>query len=68
MASGDTAELSSLRSQLDELTTRVETVADRYRDTPDSAIATNLYAAERALVGARRHVDRALADLADQDR
>lgn len=59
----DQAELSTLRSQLEDLTTRVLGVADRYRDTPDSLIAADLDAAERGLVAARRAVARALGTL-----
>jgi hypothetical protein len=62
-ASSDHAELSTLRSQLGELTERVVRVAERYDDTPDSAIAADLFAAERALVGARRAIDRAATSL-----
>ena len=58
-ASSDFAELSSLRTQLDELTARVVAVGDRYRDTDDSAIAAELDQAERALRGAARALDRA---------
>jgi hypothetical protein len=58
-ASSDFAELSSLRAQLDELTARVVTVGDRYRDTDDSAISAELDQAERALLGATRSLDRA---------
>jgi hypothetical protein len=56
----DHAELSTLRSQLEELTQRVTTVAERYGTTPDSAVAADLFAAERALVAARRALDKAL--------
>lgn len=58
-ASSDFAELSSLKSQLDELTARVVAVGDRYRDTDDTAISGELDQAERALVGAGRSLDRA---------
>ena len=58
-ASSDFAELSSLKSQLEELTARVVAVGDRYRDTDDSAIAAELDQAERALLGAYRSLDRA---------
>jgi hypothetical protein len=64
-ASSDRAELSTLRSQLEELTRRVEAVADRYDDTPDSQIASDLYAAERVLVSARRSLDKAIGELDD---
>jgi hypothetical protein len=56
----DHAELSTLRSQLEELTHRVTTVAERYGTTPDSAVAADLFTAERALVAARRALDKAL--------
>jgi len=62
MTSSDLAELSSLRAQLEELTARVVAVAERY-DTPDSAVASDLFAVERALVGAVRALDRAVAHL-----
>jgi hypothetical protein len=58
-ASSDFAELSTLRTQVEELTTRVVAVGDRYRDTDDSAIAAELDQAERALRGAVRALDRA---------
>jgi hypothetical protein len=58
-ASSDFAELSSLKSQLDELTARVVAVGDRYRDTDDTAISAELDQAERALLGAGRSLDRA---------
>ncbi len=58
-ASSDFAELSSLKSQLEELTARVVAVGDRYRDTDDSPIAAELDQAERALIGAGRSLDRA---------
>jgi hypothetical protein len=64
MTSGSAqAELSTLHSQLEELTVRVVAVADRYRDTPDSAITAELDAAERALLTARRAVERAQHNL-----
>ena len=62
MTSSDLAELSSLRAQLAELTARVVAVAERY-DTPNSAIAADLFGVERSLVGAGRTLDRAVARL-----
>ena len=59
MSSSDLAELSSLRAQLGELAARVVTVADRYRDSPDSAVTSDLDLAERSLLGARRALERA---------
>ena len=55
--------MSTLRSQLEDLTDRVVAVAGRYGDTADSAIAADLYAAERALFSARRALERATAAL-----
>ena len=46
------------------VTRRVVAVADRYRDTDDSAIAGDLDSAERGLLTARRAIDRALRSLA----
>jgi len=59
----DRAELSTLRAQVDELTRRVLAVASHYDDTPDSAVAADLFAAERSLSAARRQLDRATAHL-----
>jgi hypothetical protein len=64
-SSSDLAELSTVRSQVEDLARRVEAVADRYEDTADSQIASDLYAAERTLVSARRSVDKAIAALDD---
>ena len=58
-ASSDFAELSSLTSQLEELTSRVVAVGDRYRDTEDTAISAEIDQAERALLAANRSLDRA---------
>jgi hypothetical protein len=63
-ASSDFAELSSLKAQLEELTTRVVAVGDRYRDTDDSAISAEIDQAERAMLGAYRSLDRATSLLA----
>ena len=58
-ASSDIATLSSLATQVDELGRRVTELAERYGQTPDSAIATELFATERALATALRSLDRA---------
>lgn len=63
MSSSDRAELSTLRSQLEELAERAVAVAGRYGDTPDSAVAADLYTAERSLFAARRALDRAIGAL-----
>lgn len=65
MSASDRAELSTLRTQVEELTARVTAVAERYGDSPDSAVAADLYAAERTLVTTRRSLDRAMAHLAE---
>src|SRR3954451_14221044 len=64
-ASSDHAEISPLRSALDESVRRIVAVADRYRDTERSAVAGDLDSAERGLVAARRALDRALRTLAE---
>jgi len=64
-ASSDHAEISTLRSALDESVRRIVAVSDRYRDTDTSAVAGDLDSAERGLVAARRALDRALRTLAD---
>jgi hypothetical protein len=63
--SSDLATLSSIQTQVDELSRRVTDLAERYGDTPDSAVASELFATERALATARRTLDRASA-LLDQ--
>jgi hypothetical protein len=63
-ASSDFAELSSLKAQLEELTSRVVAVGDRYRDTEDTAISAEIDQAERSLLGANRSLDRATGLLA----
>ena len=55
----DRAELSTVRAQVDDLTRRVLAVAEHYDDTADSAVAADLFAAERSLSAARRQLDRA---------
>jgi hypothetical protein len=58
-ATSDLAVLSSIGAQIDDLAARVTEMAERYGETPDSAIAAELFGAERALLGARRSIDRA---------
>ncbi|MFM8304456.1 MAG: hypothetical protein ACKOA9_09195 [Actinomycetota bacterium] len=59
----DLAEISTVRSQVEELIRRVVAVAEHYDDSPDSAVASDLFAAERSLVSARRQLDRAATHL-----
>ena len=61
MSESDLAELSTLRTQIDDILERVVAIAERYDDSPDTAIASDAFAAERALVVARRALDRAIA-------
>ncbi len=63
MNTSDVAELSSLRAQLEDLTARVVAVFERYADTPDSAVASDLFTAERSLLAAGRALDRAVRHL-----
>ncbi|HZD65403.1 MAG TPA: hypothetical protein VE152_04820 [Acidimicrobiales bacterium] len=62
--SGAASELSSLASALEELTRRVTAIADGYASARRDDVAGELYAAERALVGAHRR----LARIVDADR
>jgi hypothetical protein len=61
MSTSDLAELSTLRAQIDDVVERLVKTAERYDDTSDSAVASDLFAAERALLIARRSLDRAIA-------
>lgn len=63
--STDLALLSSISAQIDELAGRVTEMAERYGVSPDSAVATELFGAERTLLAARRSVERA-ASLLDE--
>lgn len=65
-ASSTFGELSTLRTQLHELTQRVTHVAEAYQGTPDSQVASDLFAAERALHAARRSLERAADSVDDQ--
>jgi len=60
----DRAELSTLHAQLDDLVRRVVVVAERHDDTDSSAVAGELFGAERSLIAARRALERALGLLA----
>jgi hypothetical protein len=67
MATSDLAELSTIGAQLEELARRVELVGDRYRESPDSVVTSDIDLAERSLIAARRAVARAARTLADAD-
>jgi hypothetical protein len=62
-STSDRAELSTLRSQVEDLVERITPIAERYGESSDSAIASDLFAAERGLVSARRSLDQAIAHL-----
>ena len=62
-SSSDHAELSALRSVLDDLLSRIINIGDRYRGSDDSAIAVDIDSAERTLTASRRALDRALVAL-----
>lgn len=62
-STSDHAELTMLRSVLDDLVTRIVQISDRYRESEDSAVAADLDAAERTLLTARRALDRAVGTL-----
>jgi hypothetical protein len=55
----DLATISSIVAQVDELTQRVTVIAERYGETPDSAVAGELFTTERSLATARRSLERA---------
>lgn len=61
----DLAELSTLRTVLEDVTRRVEAVAERLAQTPDSAVTSELFSAERSLVSARRAIERASSTLSE---
>jgi hypothetical protein len=66
-SASDLAVLSSVVAQIDDLGRRVTELAERYGETPDSAIAAELYSTERALAGARRSLDRVVTLLGALD-
>jgi hypothetical protein len=66
MSSTNHAQCSTLHTQIEELIMRVDSLADTYRETPDSAIAADLDQAERGLVAARRALERAMHALQDR--
>jgi hypothetical protein len=66
-ASSDLATLSSIMTQVDELSRRVTELAERYGETPDSAVAAELFTTERSLATARRSLDR-VTGLLDSNR
>ena len=59
----DLALLSSLGTQLEDIGARITEMAERYGATPDSALANELYGAERGVFGAGRSLERARGHL-----
>lgn len=62
-ASGDSAELSSIATVLDDLQSRVVEVADRWRAIEREDVSGDLYDVERSLRSAQRRIQRALNTL-----
>jgi hypothetical protein len=59
----DAAQLSSISTALDELTTRIVSLADGYQESPREDIAADLYEVERNLQAATRRLKALLAKL-----
>ena len=57
---GSSAELTSLATALEELTARITAIADLYATGERDELATDLYAVERALTGARRRLTKVI--------
>ena len=63
MTENHAAELSSLATALDELTTRVTAIAERFSGTTRDDVATDLFEVERSLQGASRRLAKAVESL-----
>jgi hypothetical protein len=59
----DRAELSALASTLDDLTTRITAVGDRYRGSTRPDVADGLYETERSLLTAARQLERVMRSM-----
>lgn len=59
----DRAELSALSTTLDDLTTRLTAVGDRYRGTPRPDVADAIYEVERSLRTASRQLERVMRSM-----
>jgi hypothetical protein len=62
----EAAQLSSINSALDELTSRVAAVAERYDGTPRADLAADLYDVERALRAATRRLAKVQLAMVEQ--
>jgi hypothetical protein len=54
------SELSSLASALEDLTKRIADIAEHYGRVDRDDLAAELYAAERAIIGARRRLTKVI--------
>jgi len=66
-SASDMATISSIVAQVDELAKRVTEIAERYGETPDSAVAGELFTTERSFSTARRSLERASGLLEQMD-
>ncbi len=62
MSSGH-AQLSSISTAMEDLTTRVTSIADDYAKTTREDLAADLYDVERSLRSARRRLDRVISEV-----
>ncbi|CAB4718984.1 unannotated protein [freshwater metagenome] len=65
MSSSDQAELSTLRTQIDDLNERISALSSRYATSSAPVVADDLYSVERSLKAARRALDRAHAHISE---
>jgi hypothetical protein len=59
----DRAELSALASSLEDLTSRITAVGDRYRGTTRPDVTDGLYEVERSLLTASRQLERVMRSM-----
>lgn len=63
MAHPDAAALSSIQTDLEQLTARLVAIADAHRDDPDDPVTAPLDELERALTSAVRRLERLVRGL-----
>ncbi len=63
MTASDAAELSSLATVLEDTTTRITTMAERYQDTTREDVTSRLFEVERSLRRAIRSIEQLGRDL-----
>ncbi len=61
--SSDAADLSSVRTGLEDIAERIVRHADSYANGPDEDLAARLYEVERNLLGASRRLGSILKDM-----